>query len=162
MNDYPGDPVRTEYKLLCKLRTEEPGLTHEALAGRLGCSASTVAFWLKRSEYQRYENWYISQIWQELPQDVRDVRTRVQEQFRDFAGEMQERLKDLIETTASDKVRLAGISEWLDRAGFAPVKKQETRGLQLVLTAEAVQMLQQRAGEAGVRQLMAGPDVSTD
>jgi hypothetical protein len=121
-----------------------------------------VAFWLKRSEYQRYENWYISQIWQELPQDVRDVRTRVQEQFRDFAGEMQERLKDLIETTASDKVRLAGISEWLDRAGFAPVKKQETRGLQLVLTAEAVQMLQQRAGEAGVRQLMAGPDVSTD
>ena len=150
MSDYPGDPVRTEYKLLCKLRTEEPHLNQYELAGRLGCSVSTVGFWLKRSDYQRYENWYISQVWNELPQDLRDVSVRVRERFKDYAGEMQERLMDLIETTASDKVRLAGISEWLDRAGFSPVKKQETRGLQLVLTADAVKLLQERAQEAGV------------
>mgnify|MGYP005818496997 CR=1 FL=1 len=113
--------VRTEYKLLAGLRTEHPEWTVKELASRLGYSGGAIRTWLKSPEYQRFENWLLKKTWEAMPALVRESHEQVQERFADFAGYMQERLLDIIDTSEDPKLQAQVAQDWLDRAGHAPV-----------------------------------------
>lgn len=141
-------PVRTEWKLLAQMRANEPNVPISELAKRLGYAYQTVLLWLKKPTYQAYENWYLGKVYEELPLEVRRGREDVQETFNDFAGEMQDRLLAIIETTPDQRLAAQLAQDWLDRAGHAAVRKMEHRGITFTITAELHDMLERRAAEA--------------
>lgn len=141
-------PIRTEYKLLAELRVREPGIGIAEAAKRLGFSYQTVYLWTKKPDYQAYETWLVGKAYEALPPELRATAEDVRDTFQSFAGEMQERLLALLDTSQDPKLQAQIAQDWLDRAGHAPLRKAETRGLSLVLTPELYEMLRSRAAEA--------------
>jgi len=140
--------VRTEYKLLAHMRVENPQASPKELAAALGYSHAAIRHWLKTPDYQRFENWLLKKHVESLPPAIRNMREDIEARFTDFAGYMQERLLDIVDTTEDPKLVESIAQDWLDRAGFAPVKKQLSGVLSLTLTPEAVQELLRREREA--------------
>jgi len=143
-------PVRTEWKILAQIRANEPNVPISEVAKRLGYSYQSVLMWLKKPDYQRYENWYLGKVYDELPVELRRSRELVQETFQEFAGEMQDRLMSIIETTPDARLAAGLAQDWLDRAGHSPVRHMEHRGISFTITADLHAMLEQRAAEAAV------------
>lgn len=165
MNDtlmiYPGGPIRTEFKLLALRRVEQPNARVADLAAGLGYAYLTVLNWLKRPDYQAYENWLINKVY-EPPPEVREARVRVQEKFETHAEEMQDRLLGILDHIDDPKIHKEIALEWLDRAGHAVVRKHEVRQLSMTLTADALQLLEQRSREAGLTPFGTLPPPSPD
>jgi hypothetical protein len=148
--------VRTEWKLLAQIRANEPNVPISECAKRLGYSYQSVLMWLKKPEYQRYENWFLGKQYADLPVSVRMEREAVQEVFQDFAGEMQERLLAIIETTPDQRLASTLAQDWLDRAGHSPVRRMEHRGMTFTITADLHEMLERRAAEAALPTTLEG------
>jgi hypothetical protein len=154
--DYPGGGVRLEFRLLAGYRLENSALTAAELARMLGRSAQTVLVWLRKPEYQRYENWVFTKNFESLPPEVRDARTRVQEKLTEYSEEMADRLLVLLETSEDPKFQAQIAQDWLDRSGHVAQRKQEAGGTQFILTADAIRELRRRSEEAGFPSNLAG------
>jgi len=149
--------VRTELKMLAHLLLESPASSNKELGAALGVSAGAISHWRKSAEYQRFENWLLRKHVESLPPALRTIREQVEEKFQDFAGYMQDRLLHILDTSEDPKIQVDVAHDWLDRAGFAPVKKQMSGVFSLNLTADAVKELQRREFEAGLIDVSLGP-----
>lgn len=143
-----GVPVRTEFKLMAEMRVREPNIPLSDIAKRLGFSYQTILMWSKKPLYQAYETWLVRNEYAALPPEVRRAKEEVQDGFAEFAGEMQDRLLAILETTPDQRLAATIAQDWLDRAGHTPIHKQELRGVSFTITAELHAILERRAREA--------------
>jgi hypothetical protein len=141
---------RTEYKLLAHMRLERPDASFKELAAALGYSTSAIRVWVRDPAYQTFENWLLHKQISALPPAIRNIREAVEEKFNDFAGYMQERLLDILDTSEDPKIQVQVAHDWLDRAGFSPVKKQMSGVMSLTLTPEVLAELRRREQEADI------------
>jgi len=148
---YP-EPVRTEWKLLAKTRIENPSLSIAEIATALGRNANTVHMWIRRPEYQRYENWCIAQqnvmITPTMPLPTPRERKQLQDHINYFAEEMFERLQVIVEQTSDNKLLTDIAHDALDRAGFSAQKHVSRGAPTFVITEEAMRVLLSREQEA--------------
>jgi hypothetical protein len=114
---------------------------------RLGRSHQTIAVWLKQPLYQSYENWVINKTYDSAP-GLRRSKETLREEVGEFAAEMFDRLRDIVETTTDQKFIKEVAFDMLDRADVGAPKRETQRPINFMLTAEAVMMLQQRARES--------------
>jgi len=143
-------PVKFGFKLLAELRMRDPSLGLRDAAKAIGYSYQAVLNWLKNPEYQRYETWLIEKRLDDLPPELQRTRAEVAERFDTYAGDMQERLLTILDTTSNELLQAKIAESWLDRAGHSPVRRLETKGAHITLTADLVRMLEERAREAGL------------
>jgi hypothetical protein len=141
-------PVRTAFKLLALLRRDNPGISNVDCAKQLGVSVLTISHWLNKPLYQSYENWLINATYDSQPLPEKRSRADFKGELDEFAEEMFERLKDIVETT-NDSALVAKIGfDMLDRAGYAEPKRDSARSVNVVLTADLLDVLMRRAVEA--------------
>src|SRR5262245_10552946 len=140
-------PVKTEWKILAKIRVESPEISLADIAKRIGYNQGTVYRWLKTPEYQRYESWLVDKTYALLPSEVRMSREELQEKISDYADDMLSRLVHICETTESEKLQVEIAQDFLDRAGHAARLKDSSRGVTLHLTADAIAILVKRQNE---------------
>lgn len=149
-SEYP-EPVRTEWKILARIRIWEPNASVGDIARSIGYSYHSVRSWLRNPAYQRYENFLLGLEWKEaIPEQHGDVTARVRERYTEYAEEMQLRLLDIIEQTTDDKHAAHLMLDWLDRAGHGVVKKEQKLGVQVVITRDVLNEFKNRALEAGL------------
>jgi hypothetical protein len=144
---YP-QPVRTEWKLLATLRVEQPDLSIRDIAGRLARSEQTIRVWLRTPLYQAYETWFVNKHFDSLPLALKLSRQEMRQEIDGFAEEMLSRLRDIVETTADEKLVATIGFDILDRADYAAPKREQQRPITLVLTPELLDRLRNREREA--------------
>jgi transposase-like protein len=150
--------------MLAKSVLECPNAPATDLAKILGVNPNTVRKWLKLPEYQRYQTWYIEKRFvaepspathpDYVPAKIR--QTRIKEEISEYAVEMFDRLKDIMETTLDEKLQVNVAQDLLDRAGHQAARKVETAPTAFVMTPELLRILQTRAVEAGAIQVLEG------
>lgn len=129
------------------LKKDDPSITNEDCAKQIGVNPNTIRMWIRNPLYQSFENWYLEKNYEALSLPEKMKRADVQEELDEFAQEMLGRLKDIAETTHDNKL-LAQIGfDALDRAGYAPMKKDSARPINLILTPELVESLRRRSAE---------------
>jgi len=147
-------PVRTEWKILALLRRDNPGITYAELGRQLGVSHLTIMHWTRKPLYQSYENWLINATYDNTPLALKRTRAEVKYQLDEFAEEMLERLRDIVETSGDERLIAQIGFDVLDRAGYSEPKRDANRPINVVLTTELLAQLARRAQEA-----VAAPDL---
>ena len=141
-------PVRTEFKILARIRIAEPNKPLSEIAKEMGYAYQTILTWTRNMDYQRYENYLLDQEFEDLPPDLQSRRERVREKYGLFTEEMQDRLLSIIETTTDLKLQAQIAEQWLDRAGFAVQKGNTGSVYHVTLTPELLEMFEKRKTEA--------------
>lgn len=151
---YPGPAVPLVWKLLVRLKLENPNINGKELAKVLGYNQQSIYLWQKRADFQAYENWVLRH---EVPtstslvvEQTREATLRnVREKFETYTEEMQDRLLTIIRMTDNEKLQAELCLEFLDRAGVEKAQP-EKRSTPILFTPEAVKEFFQRASEAGL------------
>jgi len=148
--------VRTEWKLLVERRIAGPHIPISDLAKGLGYSYHAIRNWMQQPKYQRYENWRLAQLHEQIvftegvARGERFNTNSVPERFQEFALEMQEGLLQIIETTSNEKLRADLMQNWLGYAGHVQQDRPSKADNRPPLSVDDLLMLATRAKEAGL------------
>jgi hypothetical protein len=135
-----------------------PGMSAKDKADMVGVSTHTIRKWERDPAFQRYQTWYIENKYivtpphhpsQEAPVPAAVKRRQLREEISEYAEEMFDRLKSIIETTEDEKLVVATAQDIMDRAGHAPQRTVTKTAPVMLLTPEALALFNQRAIEAG-------------
>jgi transposase-like protein len=151
---YPGGTVPVGWKVLVEQRRQFPGASLRELAKTIGVNQQTVYSWVKKPEYQRYENWVLTQKFEGAPETkqeaVRDAVAGVKLKYETYLDEMFDRLQHILETTESEKLQTEIILDGFDRVGLVSKKDAAARVTPILVTPEVMQEFMDRASEAGL------------
>jgi len=81
---------------------------------------------------------------------TRERLPRIKEEISEYAVECFDRLKDIMETTTSEKLQADVARDLLDRAGHQAVRRETAPRATFVLTPQLYEILQKRQAEAGI------------
>jgi len=166
---YPGGYVRPEWQVLAHSVADAPAATSGDLALVVGVSAQTIRNWRRNPEYQAYEMWLLGEAFGKtvvgavsgiayasrastIPLTsltTRERLPRIKEEISEYAVECFDRLKDIMETTTSEKLQADVARDLLDRAGHQAVRREAAPRATFVLTPQLYEILQKRQAEAG-------------
>jgi transposase-like protein len=138
-------PIRTEWKLLAIFKKDNPVASIGDCARAMGVNYHTIRAWIRQPLYQSYENWFLRRESDALPFETRLRNADMKDELDEFAVEMHDRLRSIVETTTDDKLIAQVAFDALDRAGYAPEKRDAKRPISLILTTEVLAALAQRA-----------------
>jgi hypothetical protein len=145
--------------VVADLRVKDPSITAKELGSRTGYNPQTIGIWLRRPDYQRYENWVMRGHFEVSITREREavaVQTRVRERLEECAPEMLDRLIEIAETIDDPKVQAQIAQDLLDRAGHGALKHQMKSGLAMIMTEEMLMNFALRAREAGLVGIVEG------
>lgn len=156
LDTYPGGAVPFAWKRMVQLKVSMPAISNKELAKELGVNPTTIALWIAKPEYQRFENWALKSTAPELSElpmvgDPRplDAVPYVRARAETYLEEMQDRLMHILRTTESEKLQVEIILDQFDRVGLVSQKAQQ-RVTPIIMTKEAIEALMGRAAEAGL------------
>lgn len=154
---YPGGVVHPGWVMLAKALIEAPSASTKELALILGVSTHTVKKWRRTPEFSRFALWYTDKVFLpipavrpgDIPPEPAVVRAqKLKEEISEYAVEMFDRLKDIVETTEDEGLVVSVARDIMDRAGHGAIRKVQSEKRALVLTPELYAEFERRAREA--------------
>lgn len=149
-------PVRTEWKILARLRIDNTAITNVECAKQIGVTENTIRHWTRNPLYQSFENFLLEKTDWEVDLPTRRRHAEVREELDEFGQEMLARLKDIAETSNDQRLVAQIAFDALDRAGYEPPRTQNARPINFVLTLDAARELARRASEATDAEIVVG------